>query len=199
MEEILPKVKPTVLAVDHPTVGAVFPHGECLGFTLGWVNGALPNPAERTTARQSIGTAVYKKFTNASAAQKAKAKRFRAVCSGKSPLYSVLRAQIIRTVHLELSSTVGKGERMNNRNAVVFGLVFCVVAVLIAVPSLASAQAPEAAKKLEALAKQLNLTPEQKGKILPILEEEAPKLKAIKADTTSTNMQKLEKVRTIHQ
>lgn len=57
----------------------------------------------------------------------------------------------------------------------------------------------EAAKKLEALAKQLNLTADQKQKLLPVLAEEAPKLKAIKEDTSLTGMQKLQKLRAIHQ
>ncbi|HUL32281.1 MAG TPA: hypothetical protein VL128_00240 [Candidatus Eisenbacteria bacterium] len=57
----------------------------------------------------------------------------------------------------------------------------------------------EAVKKLEALAKQLNLTADQKQKLLPVLAEEAPKLKAVKADTSLTGMQKLQKIRAIHQ
>jgi len=77
-------------------------------------------------------------------------------------------------------------------------LAFCLAVALAAQPC-SAAQAQEGVKKLEALAKQLNLTPEQKGKLLPILEEEGPKLKAIKSDTTLTNMQKLEKIRAIHQ
>ena len=62
-----------------------------------------------------------------------------------------------------------------------------------------AAPASDAAKKLEAIAKQLNLSPEQKAKLLPVLEEEAPKLKALKSDTSLTGMQKLEKLRAIHQ
>ena len=57
----------------------------------------------------------------------------------------------------------------------------------------------EVAKKVEALAKQLNLTADEKEKLLPVLAEEAPKLKAVKEDTTLTGMQKLEKIRAIHQ
>jgi len=83
--------------------------------------------------------------------------------------------------------------------AVVLTLAFCLVFSLVAFRTPAAAQNPEAAKKLEALAKQLNLTPEQKAKLLPILEAEAPKLKVIKADTTLPPMQKLEKLRAIHQ
>ena len=83
--------------------------------------------------------------------------------------------------------------------AFIVAIAFSLVVSALAVPSLAAAQSPEAAKKLEALAKQLNLSPEQKVKLLPILEAEGPKLKAIKADTTTPPMQKLEKIRAIHQ
>lgn len=85
------------------------------------------------------------------------------------------------------------------RIVLILAVSFSLIVSLVALPSPAAAQAPEAAKKLEALAKQLNLTPEQKTKLLPILEAEAPKLKAIKADTTMPPMQKLEKIRAIHQ
>jgi protein CpxP len=67
------------------------------------------------------------------------------------------------------------------------------------------AQAPaggtmaQKADKLEALAAQLKLTPEQKMKLLPILKAEAPKLQEIKDNTSLTRMQKLEQVRTLHE
>jgi len=83
--------------------------------------------------------------------------------------------------------------------AVILTVVSCLAFSLVVLPSPSVAQAPEAAKKLEALAKQLNLTPEQKTKLLPVLEAEAPKLKALKADTTTPPLQKLEKLRAIHQ
>jgi Spy/CpxP family protein refolding chaperone len=63
-------------------------------------------------------------------------------------------------------------------------------------PSTTTAQKMD---KLEALTKQLNLTPEQKMKLLPILKADAPKLQAIKDDTSLTGMQKLEKIRAIRE
>jgi Spy/CpxP family protein refolding chaperone len=54
-------------------------------------------------------------------------------------------------------------------------------------------------EKLEALSKQLNLTPEQKVKLFPILKAEAPKLQAIKDNTSLTGMQKLEQIRALHE
>jgi hypothetical protein len=53
--------------------------------------------------------------------------------------------------------------------------------------------------KAEAIAQQLNLTPEQKVKILPILRDEVPKVNAIKNDNSVSNMQKMQQIRAIHQ
>jgi hypothetical protein len=53
--------------------------------------------------------------------------------------------------------------------------------------------------KLEALSKELNLTPEQKVKLLPILRAEAPKIQAIKDNTSLTKLQKLQQIRALHQ
>jgi protein CpxP len=55
------------------------------------------------------------------------------------------------------------------------------------------------AAKLEAIAQQLDLTPQQKGKILPILADEAPKVQAIKNDNSLTKIQKVQQLRAIHQ
>jgi len=54
-------------------------------------------------------------------------------------------------------------------------------------------------EKLEALSKQLNLTPEQKAKLLPILKAEAPKMQAIKENTSLTKIQKMEQIRALHE
>jgi len=53
--------------------------------------------------------------------------------------------------------------------------------------------------KLEALSKQLNLTPDQKEKLLPILKAEAPKMQAIKDNTSLTGIQKLQQIRALHE
>lgn len=60
-----------------------------------------------------------------------------------------------------------------------------------------AAQSPQA-QKLEALAKQLNLTPQQKMQLLPILEADAPKLQAIKNNTSLGPLQKLEQMKAVH-
>jgi len=71
--------------------------------------------------------------------------------------------------------------------------------VVAQVPPQASPQAQQATKKLEKLSKQLKLTPEQKLKLAPILEAEAPKLQAIRSNTSLTDAQKLEQISAVHQ
>jgi|SRR5882724_11494604 len=55
------------------------------------------------------------------------------------------------------------------------------------------------AAKVEAISQQLNLTPQQKAKILPILADEGPKVQAIKNDNTLSRMQKMQQIKAIHQ
>ena len=59
------------------------------------------------------------------------------------------------------------------------------------------AQTP--AQKLQNLSRALNLTPEQKGKLLPILEQEGPKLQAIKNNPNLTGAQKAMQLRAVHE
>src|SRR5215831_3078127 len=73
------------------------------------------------------------------------------------------------------------------------------------VPAIVGAQSPPAhpqrdaaAQRLKDLSKELNLTDAQKDKIRPILQEEAPKVKALRDDTTLTRQEKAEKLRAIH-
>ena len=61
------------------------------------------------------------------------------------------------------------------------------------------AQKGGAMSKAQAIAQQLNLTPQQKEKILPILADEAPKVQAIKNDNSLSKIQKIQKLRAIHQ
>jgi Spy/CpxP family protein refolding chaperone len=67
--------------------------------------------------------------------------------------------------------------------------------VLLAPTSFAQTRAA----KVEAISQQLNLTPEQKAKVLPILREEGPKVQAIKNDNSLSRMQKMQAVKAIHQ
>jgi hypothetical protein len=67
--------------------------------------------------------------------------------------------------------------------------------VLVATTSFAQTKAA----KLEAISQQLNLTPEQKAKVLPILAAEAPKVQAIKNDNSLSKTQKIQQLKAIHQ
>jgi len=53
--------------------------------------------------------------------------------------------------------------------------------------------------KLQAISQQLNLTPQQKAKVLPILVDEGPKVEAIKNNSSLSGFQKMQQIRAIHQ
>jgi protein CpxP len=59
-------------------------------------------------------------------------------------------------------------------------------------------QAGKAAQKFEQVATQLALTPQQKRQLVPILVSEAPKVEAIKNDSSLTKMQKFQQLRALH-
>ena len=86
---------------------------------------------------------------------------------------------------------------MKNRICLLTGALCSAAFVLLA--STSSAQKAVAMSKAEAIAQQLNLTPEQKIKIVPILRDEMPKVNAIKNDNSLSNMQKVQRIRAIHQ
>ena len=53
-------------------------------------------------------------------------------------------------------------------------------------------------QRLEAVAKQLHLTREQEKQLLPILRAEEPKLQAIKNDQSLSKVEKLQRLRAVH-
>src|SRR5215467_12364295 len=61
------------------------------------------------------------------------------------------------------------------------------------------AQKGSAMSKAQAIAQQLNLTPQQKEKVLPILAAELPKVQHIKNDNSLGKIQKIQQLRAIHQ
>ena len=99
---------------------------------------------------------------------------------------------------------IRKNENMKNR-IYLFTAALCSAAfVLLASTSYAQkaptyAQKPTAISKVEAISQQLDLTPQQKLKFLPILRDELPKVEAIKNDNSLTRMQKVQQIRAIHQ
>ena len=62
-----------------------------------------------------------------------------------------------------------------------------------------ASSAQDKGAKLQAISQQLNLTPQQKAKILPILADEAPKVEAIKNNSSLSGFQKMQQIRAIHQ
>ena len=88
--------------------------------------------------------------------------------------------------------------RLSPLAAAALGLALLAGPAFAQAPAAAPA-ASEGAAKLKAISQQLNLTPEQKVKLLPVLEQEAPKLKAVKENTSLTGMQKLQQIRAIHE
>jgi hypothetical protein len=89
---------------------------------------------------------------------------------------------------------------MKHRKIVLAVLALGVCMLLVTTPaSQAQTQNSAQAQKLNMVVKQLNLSPEQKIKLMPILEDEAPKVEAIKANASLTNLQKMERLRALHE
>jgi Spy/CpxP family protein refolding chaperone len=87
-----------------------------------------------------------------------------------------------------------KENKMKNYIRLIPATVCMGMFVLLAPTSSAESQAA----KLEAISQQLNLTPQQKAKILPILADEGPKVRAIKSNNSLSSMQKIQQIRAIH-
>jgi protein CpxP len=96
-----------------------------------------------------------------------------------------------------IAREIRRNKNMKNRIYLFTAALCCATFVLLA--STSYAQKAGAASKAEAIAQQLNLTPEQKAKILPILRDEVPKVNAIKNDNSLGRIQKMQQVRAIHQ
>src|ERR1700756_3930548 len=88
--------------------------------------------------------------------------------------------------------------RRNNMNNYVrlaaAALCLGIVALLAATSS-----AQNKGAKLQAISQQLNLTPQQKAKVLPILADEAPKVEAVKNNSSLSGIQKMQQIRAVHQ
>ena len=99
---------------------------------------------------------------------------------------------------------IRKNENMKNRIYLFTAALCSATFVLLASTSYAQkaptyAQKPTAISKVEAISQQLDLTPQQKLKFLPILRDELPKVEAIKNDNSLSRMQKVQQIRAIHQ
>src|SRR5690242_3193 len=76
--------------------------------------------------------------------------------------------------------------------------IFAAWLLLVILAPALPGQNEEKMAKVQAVAQQLQLTPEQKVKVLPILEQEAPKLEAIKNNDSLSGLQKMKQLRAIH-
>jgi protein CpxP len=85
---------------------------------------------------------------------------------------------------------------MKNHTLVISALS---IVMLASLAPTSFAQKGGAMSKAQAIAQQLNLTPQQKEKVLPILVAEAPKVDALKKDNSLSRTQKMQQVRAIHQ
>ena len=84
------------------------------------------------------------------------------------------------------------------KNLARFVNVALILGLFAAIAPPAQAQGAAQAQKMAALAKQLNLSPAQKTQLMPILEADAPKLQAIKSNTSLGPLQKMEQLKAIH-
>src|SRR5690242_21570233 len=89
-----------------------------------------------------------------------------------------------------------KEKNMKNHTLVISALS---IVVLASLAPASFAQRGGGMANAQAIAQQLNLTPQQKEKILPILVAEVPKVNAIKSDNSLSRVQKMQQVRAIHQ
>jgi len=88
-------------------------------------------------------------------------------------------------------------ERKNMKNYIrLIAAALCFGVFVLPAPT---SSAQRQAAKLQAMTQQLNLAPQQKAKVLPILAEEAPKVEAIKDNSSLSNLQKVQQIRAIHQ
>ena len=87
-----------------------------------------------------------------------------------------------------------------NAVALCFGISVLMATTSSAQPTSAHEPSGQQQKaKLEQIAQYLNLTPQQKDKILPILADEAPKVRAIKEDPSLSRMQRAQRIKALHQ
>src|ERR1700746_3787262 len=75
-------------------------------------------------------------------------------------------------------------------------LPLCLGTLVLLAPA---SSAQNKAAKLQAISQQLNLTPQQKAKVLPILADEAPKVEAVKNNSSLSGIQKMQQIRAVHQ
>jgi len=83
------------------------------------------------------------------------------------------------------------------RKIVALSILGAGITFLIIAPKL-PAQSAEQLERIQSTVHQLKLTPQQEAKLLPILKEEAPKVEAIKNNSSLSGLQKAQEIRAIH-
>jgi hypothetical protein len=91
-----------------------------------------------------------------------------------------------------------KSGETNMKNRIYLVTIAICAGVLMSA-STSYAQKSGKLSKIEAISQQLDLTPQQKIKILPILRDELPKVQAIKNDNSISKVQKVQQISAIHQ
>jgi hypothetical protein len=87
---------------------------------------------------------------------------------------------------------------MKNRVLLSAALAICSCAVLILVPAAKSQEQGAAAQKMQNLSQVLNLSPQQKSQLAPIIEAEAPKIQAIKENPSLSGREKMKELKSVH-
>ena len=72
------------------------------------------------------------------------------------------------------------------------------VALAVIAKAQGPGQMPSPEDRLANMASKLNLTDDQKAKIKPILEDEAKQMQSLRDDTSTPRMQKMQKMKSIH-
>jgi len=75
---------------------------------------------------------------------------------------------------------------------------FVISLLLLALTPGLRAQTAQGIENAEKVAQELKLTPQQEAKVLPILQQEAPKIEAIKNNPSLSGIQKMRQLRAIH-
>ena len=81
----------------------------------------------------------------------------------------------------------------------VLTLCFGMSVLMVTMSPAQQQSAQQKSAKLEEIAQYLNLTPQQEDKILPILAAEAPKAREIKDDPSFSRIQRVQRIKAIHQ
>jgi hypothetical protein len=87
---------------------------------------------------------------------------------------------------------------MKQRSVNIAALAFCTGVLLSILPVARSQEGPGGSDKVEKVAQVLNLSPQQKSQLAPILEAEAPKVKAITGDPNLSGPEKVKRLKAVH-